>query len=322
MAKPIKLTQEIVEKIAAEFVSAVQDMKLSDGKITYTKSFSYDGDNVHATILFEPVAYAKMLLLLDRFESEVAWHGTVDRVAEDCFVVKDIFVYPQEVSGSTVNTDQEGYTKWLISLDDDTANHLHMQGHSHVRMGTSPSSVDLNHQSMILDQITGDDFYIFMIFNKRLEHTIKIYDFKSNTLFEDADISIGIVGDGEDLETFVKDAKESVKSRTFTTVSASSGTSTYGGSAYCGNAYGSGSSYSGTYSGSGYSGATAQVSQVPAATTSAKSSTVAGGKKNKDDGSKKKRGRPPKGQIGFASANEDEDTDYDAYIFGSRRKYS
>ena len=317
MAKPIKLTDDILRQLTEEFIANVKGAKMSDGKVSYSKSFTYEGDDVRATVLFEPVAYAKMLLLLDRFDSEVAWHGTVERLAEDCFVIKDIFVYPQEVSGATVNTDQEGYTKWLIGLDNEVANKLHMQGHSHVRMGTSPSAVDLTHQGEILEQIGDDGYYIFMIFNKRLEHTIKIYDFASNTLYEDADISIGIAGDGNDLESFIKDAKDVVKTKVYTTT-----TTNYGGGTYSGNAYG-GSYSGGTQYGSGSTKAPAAVSGVKVAN---KSSGTDAGKKGKDkaDAPKKKRGRPAQGQIGFqtVAADEDDEMDYDAYIFGSRRKYA
>ena len=40
-----------------------------------------------------------------------------------------IFSYtPQEVTVSTVNTDQAAYTEWLYGLDDDTFNKIRMQG--------------------------------------------------------------------------------------------------------------------------------------------------------------------------------------------------
>ena len=44
-------------------------------------------------------------------------------------------------------------------------------GHSHVNMGTSPSSVDLNHQEEILRMLGDNDFYIFMIWNKSFAST-------------------------------------------------------------------------------------------------------------------------------------------------------
>ena len=222
--KPIKLTEEIILKMAEEFAEQMRHANIADGKVSYTKSFTYSNDNDGGvTILFEPVAFAKMLMVLHTFDSEVAWHGIVERPVEDTFVIKDILVYPQEVTGATVNTDQEGYTKWLISLDDDVANAMHMQAHSHVNMPVSPSSVDLAHQEEIIKQLSGEFYYIFMIWNKRMERNIKVYDMASNTLYENADVSVGIAGDGADLNAFIDDAKKKVVKRYYTGQSCGSG---------------------------------------------------------------------------------------------------
>lgn len=145
---------------------------------------------------------------------------------------RDILVYPQQVSGATVNTDQEEYTNWLYGLEDAVFNALKMQGHSHVDMGVSPSSVDLTHQSEILSQLEGDMFYIFMIWNKRLEHTIKIYDLGSNTLYEDEDIQLVC----PDLEDFLTQADQMVKKKS-SAPAAKSKKSSAGYSAYSGYPY-------------------------------------------------------------------------------------
>ena len=207
MPKPIKLTQEWVKQMVDEFTKALGGLKLSDGKVSYTKSLTYGKEDGGATILFDPVAYAKMLMLLHSFADEVAWHGTVERLDKKTFVIKDLYVYPQEITGGTVSTDQERYQSWLMNLDDEVFNALHMQGHSHVNFSTNPSSVDTKFYDSILEQLGDDDFYIFMIFNKRLERTIKIYDIANNILYEDSDIDVGILCDGGDLEQFIADAK-------------------------------------------------------------------------------------------------------------------
>lgn len=221
MSKPIRFTTALIQQMMMDFGQKLSGTKFFDGKVSYTKTYTYeDGEESKAVILFEPVAYAKMLMLLHTFDSEVGWHGTVERVDDRTFVIKDILVYPQEVTGTTVNPDQEKYQTWMMELDDDTFNALHMQGHSHVNMATTPSSVDTTFYESILNQLGDDDFYIFMIFNKRLERTIKIYDMKSNTLYENGDVSIGIRCDGGDMEQFVADAKDDVVRKVYTTPSA------------------------------------------------------------------------------------------------------
>lgn len=214
MSKPIKLTDDLLKKIQAEFIENVKSAKMFDGKISYTRNFKWeDAENEKAVITFTPVAFAKMVMLLQHFDSEVAWHGMAyrDNEQSNLFYITDILVYPQLVSGATVNTDQGKYTEWMYGLDNDTFNNLKMQGHSHVSFDTRPSPVDTAHQESILKQLDDDMFYIFMIWNKKFEHTIKIYDMPKNTLYEDGDITVFIGNEGVDLDAFIKDAKETVK---------------------------------------------------------------------------------------------------------------
>lgn len=215
MSKPITLTDELIAKMQEEFAEHLRKTKLSDGKLTYTKSFSYDDEDAKAKLMFTAIAYLKMLSLVQHVSDEVAWHGFVERKAEDLFLITDIVVYPQTVTGATVNTDQERYQRWIMEVDDEKFNNLRMQGHSHVNMACSPSTTDLNHQEQILQQLTGDTYYIFIIWNKRGDHNIKIYDFANNTLYEDKDIEVGVIDEGFDLDDFLADVDENVQKKTY-----------------------------------------------------------------------------------------------------------
>ena len=329
MSKPIMLTEEVIQQMTMEFAERVRSSKLSDGKINYTKSFSYEGDDDGVTVLFTPAAYAKMLMLLHSFDSEVAWHGVVERAADDCFIIKDILVYPQVVTGATVNTDQEEYQQWCLAIDDDTFNAMHMQGHSHVNMGTTPSATDLTHQESILSQIDKDGFYIFMIWNKRLERNIKIYDMKTNTLYENSDVAVGITGEGEDLEGFIAEAKTLVQKKAYSAASqAGAKGSAYGG--YGG--YGGG--YGGAYGGYGYYGGPADdrskfasaaasnasaAAEKPAAKGSGKGSakSAAKGSSKTAKGSQAAKGKPLHDLHCIQGGQEI--TDYDDYVFGGKK---
>lgn len=196
MSRPIKMTESTIAEILSDFRTWLRSFRASNGRIQYEKTLSKTSDP--ATIYFTPTAYAKMKYLVSVFDTEAAWHGTVRRLEEkNAFLITDILVYPQEVTGATVNTDQTKYQDWLMSLDDDVFNSLRFHGHSHVNMGTSPSSVDMTHREQIIQQVPEDDFYIFLIFNKKTEYTAAIYDFSINTLFETSDIDVKIKGSDE-----------------------------------------------------------------------------------------------------------------------------
>lgn len=213
MSKIIKITEQNLAEIRKEFEDALKGIKLSDGKLNFTKSFA----NVQrkAILYFTESAYLKMLTLVREFDKEVAWHGVAKRCEgeEDAYIISDILVYPQEVTGSTVNTDQEKYQTWLMSHDDDIFNNIRMQGHSHVNMTTSPSSVDTALYDRLLDQLDDTMFYIFLIWNKRGEKTIKIYDLMKNILFETADVTVEVRDDGVGMEKFLREAKEMVQDK-------------------------------------------------------------------------------------------------------------
>lgn len=211
MSKIIKLTPQCFEEVIKDFKESLSGAKVSDGKISYTKTFGVI--NRKATLYFREIAWTKMQALIREFDKEVAWHGVARRGVDetkDEYFIDDIMVYPQEVTGATVNTDQEKYEMWLMQHDDEIFNNIRMQGHSHVNMGVSPSNVDITHQEKILAQLEDDMFYIFVIWNKKNDKTIKIYDLAKNILFDTTDVDVMVIEDETGIEKFVRESKEMV----------------------------------------------------------------------------------------------------------------
>lgn len=301
MSKIIRMTPEMIEEAKARFESRIKNMNCVDGKISYTDTFVATGEK--AVLWYTPDAYAKTIALIQDSDKEVAWHCTAHRVEDKVgqYIVSDVLVYPQEVTGATVNTDQAEYEKWMMDLDDDTFNNLRMQGHSHVNMGTTPSSVDLEHQEKIVQQLEDDMFYIFIIWNKKFMYTAKIYDLKINTLFEPADISIQMVGAGSGLAEFLKDAKTKVKNKSYNYQGYNGGYQ-YGG-------------YQGGYNGgyqSGYQNNQPRTSTSASSTTPASSSTPASSASSKSD-DVPSRPKPCIGNGWGGAANCSGYGDYDDY---------
>lgn len=310
MSKIIKLTDEHRDEIRREFDVALAGAKLSDGKISYTKTFG--SITRKATLFFSELAYLKMMTLVREFDKEVAWHGLAKRgddESKDEYVVYDILVYPQEVTGATVNTDQEKYQMWLMNHDDDVFNNIRMQGHSHVNMGTTPSTVDTTLYEQILDQLEDDMFYIFLIWNKKNEKTIKIYDLAKNVLFETSDVTVSVLEDGTGVESFVKAAKEMVQDKKYTTPSTGGtqyggygGYSSYGGYGNYGRPYG----YGGYYGASEQKSGSSNVTKLPSATETGKKSETTGTQQSQGGSGKKKRKKKKHG--GFQNACDDDQT--------------
>lgn len=235
MSKIIKLTPQYIEECKNDFLESLTKTKVADGKISFSKTFT--SLNRKAKVFFTEMAWMKMQALVREFEKEVAWHGVAFRGEDkekDEYIITDILVYPQEVSGASVEMDVAKYEEWIRdNFEDERFFNIGMQGHSHVKMGVTPSSVDLNHQEAILEQLTDDMFYIFMIWNKMGDKNIKIYDLEKNVLFETADIEVEVLEGEYGIDAFVKDAKGMVKERSYV----------------YGNGYKSGYTYGNTYGG-------------------------------------------------------------------------
>lgn len=216
MSKLIKLTDEHKRSIKEEFLNFLSGIKLADGGFKFNKSFK--SIDAKANLYFTEKAWLKMQALIHEFDSEVAWHGLAHRIEdsdENEYCITDILIYPQMVTGATVETDQKEYEEWLMGQDDEIFNNIRMQGHSHVSMGVSPSSTDLEHQQKILAQLDDDMFYIFVIWNKHNDRTIKIYDMSKNILFETSDVDVDILYESDGIIDFVEDAKLEVRKRVY-----------------------------------------------------------------------------------------------------------
>ena len=207
--KPIKITGEIVERMVAEFRKALTSTTITDGQFVYKRSLICEADDepqkMH--VIFTQPAFIKMRSLIDAYEGEVAWHGVVKRTAKDTFLVTDILVYPQYVSNAYVDFDQERYAKWLFdNRDDPRFADIHMQCHSHVNFEATPSEKDLQSNRYYVNSMGDHDFYIIMIWNKKMSYNVKLYDNETNTLYEGTEVSISV--EGFDKEAFVAEAKK------------------------------------------------------------------------------------------------------------------
>jgi len=205
MSRLITLTDELKQKACEDFAAMLNCVR--DGKISYKESFNCEDRK--ASVLLTTEAYNKIVALLTEFSDEVGWHGTAYRNGDSEFIIEDIFVYPQEVTGSTVVTDQNEYANWLYGLDDEVFSNLRLHGHSHVNMNVNPSGVDDKHRQQILQQLDRDMFYIFMVWNKSLNVNTLVYDMASNILYENKDVTVSVITDAGVTE-FMEDAREKV----------------------------------------------------------------------------------------------------------------
>lgn len=230
----INLSEEDKQKALERFTAELNNAKgIENIKFSYNFKREAVKDVEKTTLYIHEHAFVKMAIYLMKNSTEIAWHGCAYRGPKDeGYNLIDVMLYPQIVAGTTVTTDQEKYQNWVMQQPDSIFNNLRMQGHSHVNMGTTPSGVDTTYYENILQTLSKDDFYIFMICNKSLSINCIIYDLKKNIVYETKDINIIIYSnEGENIgkqytEQFEKLIKEEKKYSTYNSIK--NNTPTYG----------------------------------------------------------------------------------------------
>lgn len=297
--KPQEEITALKDKLKQEFATYIDGLSLSDGKVSFIRQYAPEKSDRKAKLFCTERAWLKMQALVSEFDKEVAWHSVAKRGEnQDEYIIEDVVVYPQIVTGADVDTDDAAYASWLYGFENDIFNNLRMQGHSHVRMGVTPSAVDTGYWNTLLKQVEDPEapnrFYIFMILNKQGDKTIRIYDFEQNILFNTADVDLILRREEGGLYKFIEEAKEVVKDKTYRTPT-----------------------YAGGYTGTGYwQHGYYMPTAAPAAAPQKQTLTVIGGgaapakEKGKGKGKKqnKKNGRPGAGW-GTAADHAWSDTD-------------
>jgi hypothetical protein len=207
--KRIKITNKFKDDVLKDFTNYLD--KLEPGKkIEYKYTDSVTSDT-KPKVIISSKAYLKIKSLVSKADGEVGWNGSVVRDG-NTFTIEDIFVYPQTVTSATVTCDEMETAKWLMSLPSEVFNKLRFQGHSHVNMGISPSGVDTTMYEKYLQNLGDDDFYIFMIFNKKDDYYIEINDNHTNIIYYKNDIDLVIEG----FDDFWNENKDKIKTVSYT----------------------------------------------------------------------------------------------------------
>lgn len=160
-------------------------------------------------------AYVKLRKLVDDTTTEIGWYGTVTKMPgfESVFVIDDILVYPQTVTGATCVQDDDRVFEFELNLSTDQVNRKRFHGHSHVNMGVTPSGVDEQFYQDILTQV--DDYFIVMITNKSGAYYTRFYDMQNNILYTGIPVQV-MLDNGIALEHWYDDATQNnIKEHTY-----------------------------------------------------------------------------------------------------------
>lgn len=182
--------------------------------------------NSKISVVVELEAYKKMQCYIDICDKEVGWLGTAYKVGNEIRIT-DVFLFEQEVHATTCELTPGGIADFVTNLyntiDADEAmeisNNLTCWGHSHVRMGVSPSGQDdIQLRSF---SSSGHEWFLRVIGNKFGEYEYTYIDYISGIEIKDLDWRIEIPG------LTLDDIKQEIKSEINQKVRAKTYTPTY-----------------------------------------------------------------------------------------------
>jgi hypothetical protein len=185
-----QVKQKLLEKYDTSTFMNTTKVELKVDVADILDEFIEQQNIIEPTVCITTKAYIKMRLLVDKFDKEIGWYGIVNQMPglDNTYVIEDIVVYPQTVSGATCEQDEDRMFEFEMRLTTDQVNHKRFHGHSHVNMATGPSGVDENFYQELLSQVT--DFFIITVTNKRNEYTTRFYDVANNILYTDVEIHL------------------------------------------------------------------------------------------------------------------------------------
>ena len=155
-------------------------------------------------IFFTDLAVQKMKYIVDICKEEVGWLSSVVQ-KDNIYVVTDVFLFDQEVHGTTCEISPESLAVFANEImdkpqGDELYNSIRLWGHSHVNMSPSPSAQD---NEQIKTFAADAEWFIRLIMNKKGEIKIDFYDFKSGINYLDLPF--------KQLETPIEGLKESIQ---------------------------------------------------------------------------------------------------------------
>ena len=226
MSRHRKRKQMLAEQQGKKVQQPVKTQPLPKGYEFISRASYLGNRDRHNVVRIDMMAeaYLKMRTLVDVITTEVGWNATVRRIDKTHFVIERVLVYPQVCSGTRTFCDNQQTVEWENSLSDEDYNEMRFHGHSHVYMATIPSGIDDNYQETILarnDVKDDDNFFIFMILNKRGDYWLRLYD-KGNDETYTTVVSYGrkendeidfhvICADGSDFCKFIDASVAAVK---------------------------------------------------------------------------------------------------------------
>jgi hypothetical protein len=171
------------------------------------------------SILISKEAYDTMFYIVSESPEEVSWLGTVRRDGMT-FLIEEVFLFDQEVSGTHTRMDPESVGAFFAQLASqpggvEKANAIRFWGHSHVNMGVTPSGSygrgDYGDLSCMYRFGESAEYFIMGIANKQGNFRFEIFFYDTGVRVVDVEWSLYEPEQGELRAKIAKELEQKVR---------------------------------------------------------------------------------------------------------------
>lgn len=201
-----KVREKLISKYnTTEFINMTDTIDIKLDVKDILEEYMKEKETTEPQVFITAEAYLKMRTLVDKTTSEIGWYGFVNKLPglDSTYVIEDIIVYPQKVTGATCEQDEDRLFEFEMSLTNEQVRARRFQGHSHVNMSVTPSGVDENFYQDLLSQVR--DYYIILVTNKRSDYHIRFYDMENNIVYTDVELKV-LLDNGTGVDQWYQDA--------------------------------------------------------------------------------------------------------------------
>lgn len=206
-----KVRDKLIEKYnTTQFMNMNDTIDIKLDVKDILEEYMNERQSTEPQVFITSEAYIKMRTLVDKTSTELGWYGFVSKLPglDNVYVIEDIIVYPQKVTGATCEQDEDRMFEFEMSLTTEQVRARRFQGHSHVNMGVTPSGVDEAFYQDLLSQVR--DYYIIMVTNKRGDNHIRFYDMENNIVYTELELKI-LLDNGTGVDQWYDTAMENLE---------------------------------------------------------------------------------------------------------------
>ena len=200
-----KVRDKLIEKYnTTQFMNMNDTIDIKLDVKDILEEYMNERQSAEPQVFITSEAYIKMRTLVDKTSTELGWYGFVSKLPglDNVYVIEDIIVYPQKVTGATCEQDEDRMFEFEMSLTTEQVRARRFQGHSHVNMGVTPSGVDEAFYQDLLSQVR--DYYIIMVTNKRGDNHIRFYDMENNIVYTELELKV-LLDNGTDVDKWYQE---------------------------------------------------------------------------------------------------------------------